>query len=168
MDAPVFTVHGKYTEEEYVRFGRFIAHGQGRGRRSFIIWLCLFSVLPFVGISGVVLWSDWTGLVIALTALGWYLWTTTAGLNRRLAKAYRQNKLLADLAFELSFFDDHYEGAAANGTDNVPYEKLHKIFETPTNIYLMISPSQGTILRKEDLPEGGLEFLRKLKETYKL
>lgn len=45
---------------------------------------------------------------------------------------------------------------------------MHKILETPTNIYLLLTPGQGSILRKEDLPEGALEFLRKVKETYKL
>ena len=54
------------------------------------------------------------------------------------------------------------------GTDNIPYEKMYKILETPTNIYLLITPGQGSILRKEDLPEGAQEFLRKVKETYKL
>ena len=165
---PVFKVSGKLSEEEYVRFGRFIARGQGRGRWSFILFICLFSVWSIAGIISFTWWRDWIALLIPLVLLGWYLWTMTIGLNWRLAKAYRKNKLQADLEYELSFFDDHYEAVSANGTSNIPYEKLHKIIETPTNIYLMTAPGQGTILRKEDFPEEGLEFVRKIKETYKL
>ena len=162
---PVFKVSGKYTEEEYVRFMRFLVRGQGRGRRSFIIWLCVFSV--WLLLSFIFYW-DVVSVLIPLVCLALYLWTMTIGLNRRLSRNYRKNKLQAGLEYELSFFDDHFEGVADTGTDNIPYEKMHKIFETPTNIYLMLSPGQGAILRKEDLPEGALEFLRKVKETYKL
>ena len=167
---PAFKVNGKYTEEEYVRFMRFLVRGQGRGRRSFIIWLCVFSVWLLLSL---ILYSflpgeDIISILIPLVCLALYLWTMTIGLDRRLARNFRKNKLQADLEYELSFFDDHFEGVASTGTDNIPYEKMHKILETPTNIYLLLTPGQGSILRKEDLPEGALEFLRKVKETYKL
>ena len=167
---PAFKVSGKYTEEEYVRFMRFLVRGQGRGRRSFIIWLSVFSLwlllslILYLSLPG----EDVISILIPLVCLALYLWTMTIGLNRRLARNYRKNKLQAGLEYELSFFDDHYEGVASTGTDNIPYDKMHKILETPTNIYLLITPGQGSILRKEDLPEGAQEFLRKVKETYKL
>jgi hypothetical protein len=162
---PAFKVNGKYTEEEYVRFMRFLVRGQGRGRRSFIIWLCVFSAWLLLSL---ILYWDVVSVLIPLACLALYLWTMTIGLDRRLRRNFRKNKLQANLEYELSFFDDHYEGVASTGTDNIPYEKMHKILETPTNIYLLLTPGQGSILRKDDLPEGALEFLRKVKETYKL
>ncbi|MCR5547787.1 MAG: YcxB family protein [Bacteroidales bacterium] len=167
---PLFKISGKLTEEDYVRLCRFLVRGQGKGRRSFIIYTCIFSVFlllciiayPFLPEKNVVF------LLCPFIVLAMYLWAMTIGLDRRSARTYRKNKLQADLEFNLSLFEDHYEGASEFGYDNIPYEKLYKIFDTPTNIYLMLAPGQATVLRKEDLPEGALEFIRQIKEKYHL
>ena len=169
MDTPVFTVHGKYTEEEYIRFYRYLAFRTKRTRWSYGLPLAIVVIWLICGIYGYLFLKMSAVHIILPIAVGaWYVWTLTGGLNRKAAKAYRSSKLSAGIEFDASFFEDHFESVDAYGNSSIPFDKLHAIYETPANFYLMTASSSGIMLQKENLPEGAQEFLRGVKEKYRL
>ena len=169
MDTPVFTVHGKYTEEEFVRFYRFLAlrpkkvkwiYGFSFGICAIWLLCCIYGTL-FLGMS-------WLYILLPIILAAWNVWLLTGNLKRRAVKAYRSGQLSAGIKFDLFLFEDHFDTVDPYGNSSIPYDKLHEILETPTNIYLLTALASGIILRKEDLPEGAQEFLRGVKEKYQL
>ena len=169
MDTPVFTLHGKHTEEEYVQFYRFIALRSKRVKWTYGVVLAVCLIWLISGICGVLFLGMSIIHIIMPLALGaYYVWLLTGGLNRRAAKAYRSSKLAAGAEYDMSFFEDHFDEVDAYGESSIPYDKLHGIFETPTCFYPMLSSSQGYVLRKDVLPEGAAEFLRGIKGKYSL
>ena len=169
MDTPVFTLHGKHTEEEYVQFYRYIALRSKRVKWTYgvVLGVCLIWLIS--GICGsLFLGMSVIHFIMPLALGAYYVWLLTGGLNRRAAKAYRSSKLAAGAEYDMSFFEDHFDEVDAYGNSSVPYDKLHGIFETPTTLYLMIASTQGFVLRKDSLPEGAEEFLRGIKEKYSL
>lgn len=170
--APLFKVSGKVTEEEFVRFSRFISIGQGKGRRVFIIMTSVFAgwvLLSAVG-YGIVYVTDtsWISILLPILFTTYYIWSMTFGRDRKASKAFHNNKLIENQSFEQLFFEDHIEGITENGTSSIPYAKLHRIFETPTNFYIMDAPNMGRMLKKSDVPEEAQSFIRGIKETYHL
>lgn len=81
---------------------------------------------------------------------------------RPLKKVYYSNKLAVDAVLEYDFYDTYFTKKSAAGEDKIEYSKLSKILETKTNFYLMIALNQGYMLKKEDMPKGLDEFIRKL------
>ena len=169
MDTPVYTVHGKYTEEEYVRFYRFMALRPKRVQWIYGIsfGICLIWLLCTI-FGTLVLGMSWLYILLPIVLAAWNVWILTGNLKRKAVKAYRSGKLSMGVTFDMSFFEDHFDTVDPYGTSSVPYDKLHGILETPTNFYLMTALSSGIILRKEDLPEEVQGYLRGVKEKYKL
>ena len=83
-------------------------------------------------------------------------------LARPLKKVYYSNKLAVDAVLEYDFYDTYFTKKSVAGEDKIEYSKLIKIVETKTNFYLMIALNQGYMLKKENMPEGLDEFIRKL------
>ena len=169
MDTPVFTVHGKYTEEEFVRFYRFLALRPKRVKWTNGIGFVVCAIWLLASIFGYFfLEMSWVHILLPVAFAAWGVWSLTGNLKRRAVRLYRSGKLAAGLEFDLSFFEDHFDTVNAYEQSSIPYDKMHGIHETPTNFYLMTALSSGIILRKEDLPEGADEFLRGVKEKYNL
>ena len=164
MDAPVYTVHGKCTEEEYIRFYRYISFHSKNVRW---IYGALFAVLAIATVVFIIRGSFSDSLVPVFCMALW-AWILFGGMKRRAAKAFRSNKLSENLDYDLSLYDDHFDSVSFRGSSTTPYDKMNEIIETPTNFYLMTAPGVGVILRKQDMPEGAAEFLRGVKEKYKL
>ena len=169
MDTPVFTVHGKYTEEEYIRFYRFMALRPKRVKWTYgiVFGICFLWLLCTI-FGTLFLEMSWLYILLPIVLAAWNVWILTGNLDRRAVKAYRSCKLSTDLEFDLSFFEDHFDAVDPYDHSSIPFDKLHGIHETPTNFYLMTALSSGIILRREDLPEGAAEFLRGVKERYSL
>ena len=169
MDAPVFTVHGKYTEEEFIRFFRYMTLRSKRVKWANGIGFGVCALWLLCGIYGYLfLGMSWAHILFPIVFAAWGVWSLTGNLKRRALKLYRSGKLSAGLEFDLSFFEDHFDAVDTYEQSSIPYGKMHGIHETLTNFYLMTALSSGIILRKEDLPEGAAEFLRGVKEKYKL
>ena len=169
MDAPVFTVHGKYTEEEFIRFFRYMTLRSKRVKWANGIGFGVCALWLLCGIYGYLfLGMSWLYILLPIVLAAWNVWILTGNLKRRAVKLYRSAKLSAGLEFDLSFFEDHFDAVDTYEQSSIPYGKMHGIHETLTNFYLMTALSSGIILRKEDLPEGAAEFLRGVKEKYKL
>ena len=169
MDTPVFTVHGKYTEEEYIRFYRFLALRPKRVKWIYGISFGICFIWLLCTIYGtLVLGMSWLYILLPIVLAAWNVWILTGNLKQRAVKGYRSGKLSAGLEFDLSFFEDHFDAVDIYDQSSIPFDKLHGIYETPTNFYLMTALSSGIILRKEDMPEGAQEFLRGVKVKYQL
>ena len=169
MDTPVFTVHGKYTEEEFVRFYRFLALRPKRVKWTNGIGFVVCAIWLLADIFGYLfLEMSWVHILLPVAFAAWGVWSLTGNLKRRAVRLYRSGKLAVGLEFDLSFFEDHFDTVDAYEQSSIPSDKMHGIHETPTNFYLMTALSSGIILRKEDLPEGADEFLRGVKEKYNL
>ena len=169
MDTPLFTVHGKHTEEEYVRFYRFVALRSKKVRWTYGILLGISVIWLICGIFGRLFLEMSPIHIIMPVAVGaWYVWSLTGGLNRKAAKLYHDSKLSADIEFDLSLFEDYFDAVDAYGNSSIPYEKLHGIYESPTNFYLMTAPASGVVLLKETLPAGAEEFIKGVKGKYSL
>ena len=164
MDTPIFTVHGKCTEEEFIRFYRYISFHSKNVRW---IYGALFAVLAIATVVFIIRGSFSDSLVPVFCMALW-AWILFGGMKRRAAKAFRSNKLSENLDYDLSLYDDHFDSVSFRGSSTTPYDKMNEIIETPTNFYLMTAPGVGVILRKQDMPEGAAEFLRGVKEKYKL
>ena len=164
----LFKVCGKVTEEEYVRFNHYMVFRKPEKRRKRIVFLIIISVWVAASVAASVYsfvigdYDDWPLLLFVLAAFLYFL-VYPRRVDRRAAKSFRNNKVVDGLEFEMSLYEDHFEDVSASGRSSIPYEKLYKIIETPTNIYLLYGPNQGVILRKVDLPEGALEFLLQVK-----
>ena len=81
---------------------------------------------------------------------------------RHLKKLYYSNKLAVDAVLEYDFYDTYFTKKSVAGEDKIEYDKLAKIIETKTNFYLMLALNQGYMLKKEGMPKGFDEFIRKL------
>ena len=84
--------------------------------------------------------------------------------NRQIKKIYNSNTLMKDAEVEYTFYEPCFSSNDPSGKSRVDYEKLHKIVETKTNMYLMISENQGFMLKKSEMPSGLEAFLRKKAE----
>lgn len=65
--------------------------------------------------------------------------------------------------FEYDFYDTYFTKKSVAGEDRIEYDKLTKTIETKTDFYLMLALNQGYMLKKECMPKGVDEFIRKLK-----
>lgn len=162
---PRFTVHSQYDEKEAIRYNRALLYNVWHLKKTIIvsnIALLVMIVTSVVAHNFMFAIS----LVAALAAFNWYFFM---GVDMKAARAYHKNKQIQNQEFVFHFHDDHYESAATDGaTTSVPYSTLHMIIETPTNIYIMHEPTVGTIIQKANCPDGFIEFVREVKNRYKI
>jgi len=159
---PRFIISTRYDKDEMVRFNRAVLYNVWRFKRTIILSnVALLVMIVTSVIAGNYLFA--ISLAVALAAFNWYFFI---GVDMRAARSYEHNKLIKDQVFDLSFYDDHYEGASELGTSSIPYSKLNQIIETPTNFYIMHEPTVGTIIKKADSPDGFIDFIHEIKEKY--
>ena len=84
--------------------------------------------------------------------------------NRRIKKVYQSNKLLHDRMITFAFYDTYLIEKTELGSTRIGYDKLHKIIDTKTNIYLMIAENQGYVLKKSAFPAGLAAFLNDIRK----
>lgn len=161
---PRFTIHTRYTKEEFVRFNRTALLMEGHFKRTMIIANAALAVMIVTSfIAGNTMFA--IPLIIFLAAINWYFFK---GVDMRAARLYKNSKMTDQTEFDLVFHDDRYEGASDDGTASLPYSKLYRIIETPTNYYIMQSPMSGTILQKSNCPDGFADFINEIKTKYHL
>ena len=77
-------------------------------------------------------------------------------------KAYYANTAMQDIVLTYSFYPDHVETNNTLGFTTIPYDKLYRVVETPTNFYLLIARNQGMVIVKENCSAELIAFLQKL------
>ncbi len=145
----IYTMKSKFTLGEFKRF----VWSMMFKNKSTIIKLALFEV-ALLAIGIVIDNKIFIGFAVAYPFALWFI------QNRQINKIYKSNALMKDAEVEYTFFEPCFSSNDPSGKSRVDYEKLHKIVETKTNMYLMISENQGFMLKKSEMPNGLEAFLR--------
>ncbi len=162
---PKFTIHERYSEAEFVRFNRALLFNVWHLKKTIIISniaLLIMIVTSFIAHNNMFA----VGLLFFMAVFNWYIFI---GTDQKAARAYRKNKSVQDQEFVFYFHENQYESQSSDGSSSsVPYSTLHKIIETPTNIYIMHAPTVGTIIQKANCPDSFIGFIRDIKSRYKI
>ena len=158
---PLYSVKTSLTEEEFVRFSRFVAHSNKKN--TTIIIACGLLILAFA-INDLVKGTNVLRAVGFLAGMLICVWLFTFGVGRTAKRYYRQYVVKEGPEQNIQFFDDHYEQSTANANANTTYKQLTAIHFTKTNIYLMRSPRVGVVIPLASCPQGLPEFLQDIKK----
>ena len=162
---PLYSVKTALTEEEFVRFNRFVAHSNKKNIA--IIIVCGMIILAFA-IEHFVKGTNIPTAIGLLAGMLVCVWLFTFGVGRTAKKYYRQYVVKEGSEQTILFFDDHYEQSTSNANANTTYKQLTAIHFTKTNIYLMRSPRVGVVLPLAACPDGLPEFLQSIKKKSNL
>lgn len=152
---PLYTIRSLYSKEEFIRFNRALR----LRNKKIIVTLTILNVLLVALIVLCLLHGSYVWAAIGGFYLIFFNWYLFFGTDKRMAKVFMQNKLIAGQECYFRFYDDHFEAATKNGSSNISYDKIYRTIETRTNIYVMYSDAQG-IMMKKPVPEGFSEFLQ--------
>ena len=162
---PLYSVKTALTEEEFVRFSRFVAHSNKKNMT--IIIVCGVIILAFA-IEHFVTGTNIPAAIGLLAGMLVCVWLFTFGVDRTAKRYYRQYVVKEGSEQTILFFDDHYEQSTSNANANIAYKQLTAIHFTKTNIYLMRSPRVGVVLPLVSCPNGLPEFLQDIKKQNNL
>lgn len=147
---PLYTTTATNTYEEYKRYFNTLSK-----LKLHIILYCVLSVYLAV-LSLYLRWIHTLVFAIVFPVL-----VIALQLLQR-SRIFKTNKILQNATVTYEFFDTFFTNSHQYGNSKIEYEKLHKIIETKTNVYLMISKNQGYILVKENFPDGLDAFLKSI------
>ena len=153
MKQPLFTINSTFSEEEVVRFNKYVILHMFHHVRNVII--CNIILLLFT--VGMIV-NDITSEDFPIGSIMMFLviiivnWSLYKSPIQKARKVYRQNKTIRDAIYIVKFYDDHYVVTCNEIESSIPFDKLYKIIETDTNYYLMASKVSGTIICKADCP----------------
>ena len=163
---PIFTVKCKCTEKEYFRFYRYLLFKRYKWLSYLSLLFITALVVSFIVTSLLGGLIDWKSSLSPMACFLFYFLCIFYILPYSAVRRFRKNKLARDLESEISFFEDHIETVNKYENFTCPYEKMDRILETKTNVYIMIQPNSGLILRKQDFPEGALEFIHQVMKQH--
>lgn len=155
MKQPLFIISSTFSEEEVVRFNKYVVLHQSPYVRNVIICniiMLLFAIAMVVNdisSEGFPIGSIMMFLLIII--VNWSLYKSPIQKAR---KFYHQNKTIRDADYIVKFYDNHYVVLCNEIESSIPFDKLYRIIETDTNYYLMPSKVSGTIICKADCPAG--------------
>lgn len=151
---PKYSIHTSLSEEEFIRFNRYLIHQNKRSMTIIIVstlYVLAFAIDHFIrGDNLPIAVGLLVGLLIAV-------WNITLGADRK-AKKYYRSYIAPQMA----------EQTTQTGNGSIPYAQLHKIYRTKTNLYLMRSPQVGTILPLASCPEGLVDYIMQIKQQHSL
>ena len=147
---PLYTTSTTNTYEEFKRFFNTMCK-----MKQHIILYCILSVYLIV----LSLYLGWIHTLIF--AIVFPILVISLQLFQR-SRIFKTNKVLQNTIVTYEFFDTYFTVTDEYGNSRLDYKKLHKIIETKTNFYLMISKNQGFLLSKESFPQGLDDFLRSI------
>ena len=162
MKQPLFTINSTFSEEEVVRFNKYVILHMFHYVRNVVI--CNIILLLFT--VGMIV-NDITSEDFPIGSIMMFLviiivnWSLYKSPIQKARKVYRQNKTIRDAIYIVKFYDDHYVVTCNEIESSIPFDKLYKIIETDTNYYLMASKVSGTIICKADCPNDFDAYIHK-------
>lgn len=162
MKQPLFTINSTFSEEEVVRFNKYVILHMFHYVRNVVI--CNIILLLFT--VGMIV-NDITSEDFPIGSIMMFLviiivnWSLYKSPIQKARKVYRQNKTIRDAIYIVKFYDDHYVVTCNEIESSIPFDKLYKIIETDTNYYLMASKVSGTIICKADTPNDFDAYIQK-------
>ena len=165
----IYKCSSKYSFDEHMRFEQHAFHSSGQAKKvartSLILGLC--AVLSIVLLNIFDLLNTTTFFVpVVLVAFAMLYASVNGNLGRKLA--WKMNPAVHDAQQKYFFFADHIEYHFNESKVDIPYEVIHAVDETASNIYIMLSPRQGMSILKRNAPLNLLPFLQdRVNETQK-
>jgi len=138
----------KYTFEEFKKYTWTLI-----SKKRLIISLCIIEaacVLLAIFMSNPFFYAF--GAVYPLMLIGMQ--------NRRIKKVWESNKIAHDRENVFEVYEEYFIIYTMNSEARIEYAQLHKIIDSPTNMYLMLAGNQGYPLIKANFPEGLEDFLK--------
>ena len=167
MMEAIYQCSSIYTKEEHMKFERFAYTHTGRSkkvaRHSFIMLAISAALIVLLSVTGRFGPSTvWLPLLWFFGALVYML--INGSLGRSLS--WRMSPQIHDAHQHYFFYPDHVDYYIGESGISVPYESIHSIGETKSNIYIMLSAQQGMSIQKYSAPEGLYDFISlKLEES---
>ena len=157
----IYKCSSKYTIDEHMRFEQHTFHSSGQAKKvariSFVLALC--AVLSMVLLNTFGMLNTTTFFIpIVLVAFTLFYAAVNGALGRKLA--WKMNPAVQDAQQKFFFFADHIEYHFGESKVDIPYEAIHAVEETASNIYIMLSPRQGMSILKRNAPLNLMPFLQ--------
>ena len=162
MEQPLFTLHGTFTEEEVVRFNKYVMLHMSHYVRNVVICNIILLLFTVGMIVNDITSKDFPiGSIMMFVLIIIVNWSLYKSPKQKVRKVYRQNKSIRDATYTVKFYDNHYVVICNEIESSIPFDKLYKIIETDTNYYLMTSKVSGTIICKADTPNDVDAYIHK-------
>lgn len=146
--------------DEYMRFAFTVQRQNKKYRRAkWILMIGLF-VLAVINFATK---NKSLGILMILMVVA-FPTVLDIMMKKQIRQAYEQNKSIQGLKNELLFFDDHYEVHSEVGDNRYEYNKLWRIIETPTNFYIMMSETSGSVVIKSNCSDKLINHIYEIKE----
>ena len=138
----LFKTTTKNSLEEYKKFSKAML----RTKTRIIVWILMYvlAILLCILRNSV---KFLLFVAIYNFLVEWLYW-------RRIKKTYLSNKSYQDIDLTVEFYDTYMVQKSDMSEAKIEYSNIHKIIETKTNFYVMISENQGAILVKENFPDA--------------
>lgn len=170
---PLYTVRTKLTFEEYKKYNIAVRQSQKYTKIMRVVYIVLLSFLALellflLGLAasfrdGGILEHSLV-LFVSAAVLVVVILLQQMVSEHMLRKAYNTDKAAIDAEIVTRFYSDHMEGESKAGTWSLKYEDIYKIIETNTNLYIMQSTVKGHFFKKDECPDGLVEFINSLKK----
>jgi hypothetical protein len=164
--SPLFKTSTKYTYDEMKRCARFMNKRiDFCGGIAVVVCTIFYAVSKFIAEGSLTAGDILIRLVTMVCALAVYYVIVTIANTRSLKKEFTENKVISNADVEFEFFEDYYTIKSGDNSNKLEYSQLHKIKETETNFYLLISSKQVQIIVKDNCDEGLVKFLQSKAEN---
>ena len=146
MAKPLYETKTLITLEEYRKLNRALSN-----RRTFMLVMLIAEVILALllihGIRTHAVRSTIQVYIIMLVLVPIIAYFVPRYLERRM---YAANDTAHNIIATTRFYKDHLETTNQRGTSSRRYADMHRIIETPTNFYLMVSKVQAVIIIKDN------------------
>ena len=158
---PLFETETVCSWEEYLRYNKAVSLNKQR-RVQWIVAAAISAVYVVGGAFAAYYCQTWRIFFITLIMPAFFaVWLPFTGwLARHKLRKIWESSAKKDEQVSLRFYESFVEGCSAIGETRLDYEKIHKIVETPTHFYIMLSQIEGFIVPKASLTEQQAAFLR--------
>jgi hypothetical protein len=135
------------------------------GAIAVVVCTICYAVTKFINSGALTATDILIRLVTMVCALAVYYAIITFANTRTLKKEFNENKMTSNADIEFEFFEDYYTVKNGDNFNKIEYSQLHKIKETKTNFYLLISSRQVQIIVKDNCDEGLVRLLQSKAEN---
>ena len=170
---PLYTVRTKLTFEEYKKFNIAVWRNRKSGKFLRVIYTILYILLALELLLCLVaaavfrsaeLLRPCVTVVTCGAMIAFFNLIMWLAVRFSVRKAFSTDKATMDMEFTTRFYDDYMEEESEVGIIRLRYKEIYKVIETKTHIYIMQSTIKGYIFKKDECPDGLVEFINSLKK----
>lgn len=151
-----------YTRKEYMKFAGSVL--TLRLKKALPLLYFLFSLVLFFVHGDISLVGVLYSLILCFLTLlvsSIFVVPLCFAVSRR---NWNTDKSIHNLRFDMTFGENDLKISSANAQVSVKYEDVHKVIETKTHFYIMVSSARGYIVVKDNCSKELIDFIRNLKK----